>query len=159
MNYHSLTIIKDKTTPMTESNPDQPLLPSGLTLLADLSQPVVLERDGQPLAVLMSFEAYQQYQAILQQRGQISAREARRAADRVVFGDLVGCALSSGEPLWAPSPQPHWRVPYRTFDGVVLTIVNVDAHTAAVSLTETERTHLLEQLEHCGFGTIRGMYP
>jgi hypothetical protein len=27
----------------------------------------------------------------------VSALEARRAADRVVFSDLVGCALSSGE--------------------------------------------------------------
>jgi hypothetical protein len=132
---------------MNESNRSQPVVPPGSTLLADLSQPVVLEREGQPIAVLLSFEAYQQYQAFLQQRGQISAQEASRAADRAVFGDLVGCALSSGEPVWAPSPQPHWRIPYRTFDGVVLTIVSVDAYTAAVWLTETERAHLLEQVE------------
>jgi len=37
----------------------------------------------------------------------LSAAEARRAADRAVFGDLVGCALSSGEPLWVSTPEPH----------------------------------------------------
>jgi hypothetical protein len=132
---------------MNESHRNQVVAPPDPTRLADLSQPVVLEQEGRPIAVLLSFEAYQQYQTFLQQRGQISAQEARRAADRAVFGDLVGCALSSGEPVWAPSPHPHWRIPYRTFDGVILTVVSVDAYTAAVSLPEAERARLLEQVE------------
>ena len=78
----------------------------------------------------------------------ISAHQARRASDAVVFGDLVGCALSSDEPLWTDTPQPQWRVPYRTFDGTLLTIVTVDAYTAAVSLTTKELTALLEEVEH-----------
>lgn len=78
---------------------------------------------------------------------QVSPLEARRAADRAVFGDLVGCALSSGEPAWVPDPTPHWRVPYRSFDGALLTEVEVDAYTRAVSLTNEERAALLEQVE------------
>lgn len=114
---------------------------------ADLSQPLVLERDGQPLAVLMSIEAYERYQTLLAQQETLSAAAARRAADRAVFRDLVGCALSSGEPVWAAAPTPQWRVPYRFLDGTLLTIITVDAHTGAVSLTEETRTSLLEQVE------------
>jgi len=77
----------------------------------------------------------------------ISALEARRAADRAVFGDLVGCALSSGDPVWVPAPEPHWRVPYRGFDGTLLAVVDVDARTQAVSLTGEERAVLLKQVE------------
>jgi hypothetical protein len=77
----------------------------------------------------------------------VSALEARRAADRVVFGDLVGCALSSGDAKWIPEPEPRWRVPYRLFDGTLLAEVEVDARTQAVLLTEDERTDLLEQVE------------
>jgi hypothetical protein len=72
--------------------------------------------------------------------------EARRAADRAVFGDLVGCALSSGEPIWAATPKPQWRVPYRFFDGTLLAIVEVDAQTGAVSLTDEARSNLLAQV-------------
>jgi hypothetical protein len=82
-----------------------------------------------------------------QQERPITARAAQRLADRVVFGDLVGCALSSGEPTWAPKPQPHWRVPYRLFDGTLVRVVDVDAYTAEVYLTPRERDHLLRQLE------------
>ena len=78
----------------------------------------------------------------------ISAPAVRRAADRAVFGDLVGCALSSGDPVWVQSPQPHWRVPYRSFDGTLLTEVMADARTCEVSLTDEERTSLLRQVEH-----------
>jgi len=119
-----------------------------VTLTADLRQPIILERGGKPVAVLMSFEDYEHYQVLLAQREHISALEARRAADRAVFGDLVGCALSSEEPVWAPAPTSHWRIPYRFFDGALLTIVEVDAYTGAVSLTEEERNNLLEQIEH-----------
>jgi hypothetical protein len=116
-------------------------------LTADLKQPIVLERDGQPMAVLMSIETYEHYQALLTQQEQISAQEARRAADRALFGDLVGCALGSGEPLFVPKPEPLWRVPYRSFDGTLLAVVEVDAHTAIVLLTDKERTDLLNKVE------------
>lgn len=99
------------------------------------------------MAVLMSIEEYERYQALLGQHHRISALEARRAADRAVFGDLVGCALSSGDPVWEPSPEPHWRVPYRSFDGTLLAVVEVDAHTQAVSLTDEERATLLQRVE------------
>lgn len=115
--------------------------------VTDLSQPIILERDGQPVAALISIEEYERYQALLKKRQTELALEARRAADRVVFGDLVGCALSSGNPVWMPDPEPHWRVPYRLFDGDLLMTVQVDAHTLAVSFTDEERAALLDQLE------------
>lgn len=114
--------------------------------VVDLAPPIILERDGQPVAALMSKE-YGRYQALVTEHQRASALEARRAADRVVFGDLVGCALSSGNPTWVPAPKPHWRVPYTNFDGALLTVVEVDAHTRAVSLTDEERRALLEQIE------------
>jgi len=77
----------------------------------------------------------------------LSAGEARRAADRAVFGDLVGCALSSGDPLWLPTPEPHWSIPYRSFDGTVLIVVDVDARTGAVALTDEERVALMDRIE------------
>jgi len=123
-------------------NSEAPLV----ALTADLSQPVVLERAGQPVAVLMSIEEYEHYQTLLQDQ-YISASEARRVANQAVFGDLVGCALSSDEPIWSPSPKPHWRIPYRFFDGTLLKIVEVDALTRAVSLTNEERTALLAEVE------------
>jgi hypothetical protein len=116
-------------------------------LTADLKQPIVLEQDGQPMAVLMSIETYEHYQTLLTQQEQISAQGARKAADRVVFGDLVGCALNSGAPLFVSKPKPLWRVPYRSFDGTLLAIVEVDAHTATVLLTAQERTDLLDKVE------------
>ncbi|MDY6874665.1 MAG: type II toxin-antitoxin system Phd/YefM family antitoxin [Chloroflexota bacterium] len=115
--------------------------------VTDLSHPIILERDGQPVAVLMGIEEYERYQALLEEHQGVSALKARRAADRAVFGDLVGCALSSGDPEWAPAPEPRWRVPYRSFDGTLLAVVEVDARTRAVSLTDEERTALLEQVE------------
>ena len=117
------------------------------TSVTDLSQPVILERNGRPVAVLMSIEEYERYQTLLEQHEGISALDARRAADRAVFGDLVGCALSSGEPVWDPSPQPHWCVPYKSFDGTLMLVVEVDARTAEVSLTEDERVALLQQVK------------
>jgi len=108
---------------------------------------MILERDGQSVAVLISVEEYEHYQTLLKECQRISALEARRMADRVVFGDLVGCALSSGDPVWVSDPEPHWRVPYRSFDGTVLAVVDADAHTQTVSLTDEERVALLEQVE------------
>jgi hypothetical protein len=75
------------------------------------------------------------------------SQEARRAADRAVFGELGGCALSSGDPIWSPTSEPHWRTPYRLFDGTLLAVVKVDAHAQTVLLTEEERTALLKQVE------------
>lgn len=115
-------------------------------LVDKLGEPVVLEQDGQPKAVLMSIEDYRQYQALLSQREFISLREARRAANRAVFGELVGCPLSCGEPLLVPQPSPHWQIPYRLFDGTLMITVEVDAHSGTVSLTEQERADLLERV-------------
>ena len=95
----------------------------------------------------MSIEEYKRYQALLRQYESVSALEARRTADRAVFGDLVGCALSSGDPEWGPSPEPHWRVPYRSFNGTLMAEVVVDARTQEVSLTDEERAALLQQVE------------
>jgi len=83
----------------------------------------------------------------LKQHQWLSAAEARRAADRAVFGDLVGCALSSSDPLWLSTPEPRWRVPYRSFDGTVLISVDVDARTGAIALTDEERTALMDKIE------------
>jgi PHD/YefM family antitoxin component YafN of YafNO toxin-antitoxin module len=115
--------------------------------VADLSRPIILQRDGRPVAAVISIEEYERYQAALREQREISASEARRVADRAVFGDLVGCALSSGDPTWVPVPEPHWRVPYRSFDGKLLAVVEVSARTQAVSLTDKERAALLEQVE------------
>ena len=76
----------------------------------------------------------------------ILASQARRAANRRVFGDLVGCALSCGEPVWMPNPNPHWRVPYRFFDGTLAQVVKVDGYTGSVSLTDEERESLLQKV-------------
>lgn len=117
------------------------------TPVVDLEHPIILERDGQPVAVLMSIQEYKRYQSLIEQQQKVSALEARRAADRVVFGDLVGCALSSGDPTWTPEPKPRWRIPYRLFDGTLLTVVEVDDRTRTVLLTEDERAALLEKVE------------
>jgi len=116
-------------------------------LTTDLRQPIILERDGRPVAALISIEDYEHYQALLKEREILSAREARRAADRAVFGDLVGCALSSGDPIWIGDPEPRWRVPYRSFDGALLAEIDVHPTTLSVSLTETQRAALLEKVE------------
>jgi PHD/YefM family antitoxin component YafN of YafNO toxin-antitoxin module len=117
------------------------------TSVVDLDIPTILERDGQPVAVLISIEEYERYQVLLEQQQKISAQEARRAADRAVFGELVGCALSSGDPVWSPTPEPRWRIPYHLFDGTLLAVVEVDASAQTVLLREEERTALLEQVE------------
>jgi len=115
--------------------------------VTNLKQPTILEHDGKPVAVLMSIEEYERYRTLVEEHQRTSAGAARRAADRAVFGDLVGCALSSGEPIWTPAPEPRWRVPYRSFDGKLLAVVDIDARTRAVLLTEEERTALLDQVE------------
>lgn len=120
---------------------------SYLTATTDLTHPLIVEQGGQPRAVLLSMEQYERYRALLAEQEYLSATQAQQAADRVVFGDLVGCALNSDVPIWVPKPKPLWRVPYRLFDGSLLTIVEVDAYTASVSLTEQERARLLAQVE------------
>jgi hypothetical protein len=116
------------------------------TLTGSLDEPVVLEQNGEPKAVLMSIKDYRRYQAILARQEYISARQARRAANRAVFGDLVGCPLSCDEPIWIPQPEPHWRVPYRLFDGTLMVVVDVDAYTGIALFTEQERAALLERV-------------
>ncbi len=65
----------------------------------------------------------------------------------MVFGDLVGCALSSGRPIWPQIPSPRWQIPYHTFDHIPLKVVEVDALTGEVYLTPDERTALLTEVE------------
>ncbi len=117
-----------------------------VTLTSNLDEPVVLERNGEPTAVLMSIEDYRHYQAVLARQEYISARQARRAANRAVFGDLVGCPLSCDDPIWVPHPKAQWRVPYRLFNGTMLAVVEVDAYSGIASLTDQERKVLLEQV-------------
>ncbi len=115
-----------------------------LALMENLSQPIILERDGEPVAVLMSLA---EYETMIAAGQSLSAVQARRAADKVVLQDLVGCALSSGEPLFSPLPAPHWRVPYRYVDGSLVAIVPVDIQSGHVSFTAQERDALLVQVE------------
>ncbi|MCP4362164.1 MAG: type II toxin-antitoxin system Phd/YefM family antitoxin [Chloroflexi bacterium] len=118
------------------------------TATTDLEQPVILERKGEAVAVLMSVAEYDRYQIVLQSQEQLSAAAARRAADKAIFQDLVGCALSSGEPMFAAAPHPHWRVPYRFLgDNALVAIIEVNAQTGAVVLTNAERDQILAQVE------------
>lgn len=116
----------------------------------DLSQPVVLEEDGTPVAVLLSVAEFRRYWELTTSAPDVSASEALRAANQKVFGDLVGAALSVGEPIWVPEPSPQWRIPYRLSDGTLLRIVVVDAQTGSVLLTEEEREDLLDRVRKWG---------
>jgi hypothetical protein len=118
--------------------------PQYLALIDDLSQPIILEQAGEPVAVLMSLT---EYETMITADQPLSAVQARRTADKVVLQELVGSALYSGEPLFAPTPHPHWRVPYRYVDGTLLAIVTVDAQSGRVSFTNDERDALLAQVE------------
>ena len=115
-------------------------------LMDNLDEPVVLEQHGEAKAVLISLKDYQHYQTVLARQDYISARQARRAANQAVFGDLVGCPLSCEEPLWIPKPEPHWHIPYRLFDGTLMVVVEVDAYTGQAAFTKQERTALLERV-------------
>jgi hypothetical protein len=66
-------------------------------------------------------------------------------ANRVVFEDLVGCPLSTGEPEWVALPSPHWRVPYQSLSGELVAVVDVDPQTRRVDLTPEQRTTLLDK--------------
>lgn len=134
---------------MNMSEPRQTKEPSGSysTTPLDLGQPLIVQRDGQPVGALISIEEYERYRAWLRQPHELTASEARRAADRAVFHDLVGCALSSGDPVWKPAPEPRWCVPYRSFDGQLLITIEVNAQTGQVLLTDEERATLLAQVE------------
>jgi PHD/YefM family antitoxin component YafN of YafNO toxin-antitoxin module len=118
--------------------------PQYRALIDDLTQPIILAQDGEPVAVLMSLG---EYETLITAGQMLTAVQARRAADKVVLQDLVGCALSSNEPLFAPLPRPHWRVPYRYVDRILLAIVPVDAQSGLVSFTAAERDALLTQVE------------
>ncbi len=116
-------------------------------LTTNLNKPVILEQNGHPVAVLLSISEFQHYQQLLAKQPLLSAKEAQHSADRALFGDLVGCALTSGEPVWAAKPTPQWRIPYRLFDGTLVEVVTVDAVTAEVRLTEVARNRLLDRVE------------
>jgi PHD/YefM family antitoxin component YafN of YafNO toxin-antitoxin module len=109
--------------------------------------PLILEHNGEAVAVLMSLPEFERYQALLHTDKFISANVARRAANQAVFGDLVGCPLSCDEPVWVPDPTPYWRVPYRLFDGTLLCVVTVDARTGEALFTNADRAALLEQIQ------------
>jgi|GEM_PF-1895579 len=79
--------------------------------------------------------------------GYIASIVARRAANRVVFGDLAGLSLSVGIPKFIDLPAPVWRVPFKSFDGVILVEVDVDAKTGEVNFSAGEREALLERVE------------
>lgn len=77
----------------------------------------------------------------------ISASDARRAANRRLFGDRVGTALSSKPPLWSADPEPHWEIPYHFFDGTPFISISVNAKSGNVLLSEQEREAILSRLE------------
>lgn len=79
--------------------------------------------------------------------GYIASTVARRAANRVVFGDLAGLSLSVGIPKFIDQPSPVWRVPFKSFDGVILVEVDVDAKTGEVNFSTSEREALLDRVE------------
>jgi hypothetical protein len=95
--------------------------------LDDLTKPLIQERDRQPRAIVIILKDYQTHQLLLEQRNYVSIREARRAASRAFLGDLVGCQVSCGEPVWVSAPQSLWQGPFRFFDGTPLTVIEVDA--------------------------------
>lgn len=109
--------------------------------------PLILEHDGEAVAVLMSLQEFERYQALLHTDNFVSATAARRAANRAVFGDLVGCPLSCDEPVWIADPTPSWRVPYRLFDSTLLCVVTVDARTGEALFTNADRAQLFEQIQ------------
>ena len=112
--------------------------------ITELTQPLILEEQGEPLVVVLSYEVYQR---LSRQHPPLSSREAQGIANRAVFGDLVGCAISSDEPIWVPAPVPHWRVPYRHWNGKLLTIIEVDAETGDTNLTAEARQKLLDEVQ------------
>jgi hypothetical protein len=77
----------------------------------------------------------------------LSAQEARQVAQQAIWGDQAEAVLSSDDPMFISSPTPRWRIPYRQANGTLLAIVEVEAHTGAVLLTEEKRNTLLNQVE------------
>ena len=104
---------------------------------------VFLQDKGQTVAVMISIAEYERYQVLLHATATINASEARKLANRVIFGDLVGLALSVGDPVWVQAPQPAWRIAYRLFDGTLVRVVDVDAQTGQVLLSSQERDKML----------------
>ena len=117
------------------------------TITTDLAEPILLQEAGTAIAAVMSMEDYAHYQALRTQEERISATAARRAANRALFQDLVGCALSVGEPLWVPEPTPHWRVPYRLFTGEIVALIQVDAESGQVALDAETRNGILQKVK------------
>lgn len=117
------------------------------TSIENLDDPIFLERDGQPVAVLMSMKEYTRFQTIADAKTQLSAIAARRAADKALLRDFVGTALTSNAPLFVDAPSACWRVPYRFLDGTLVAIIEVDAYTGKVDLTVSDRDEILTQVE------------
>ena len=132
---------------MTEAKIIRELAPSYNVTKEDITQPVFLQESGRTVAVIISIDDYTRYQALLHTTNSISAADARRLANQAVFGELVGLALSSGEPLWAESPLPVWRIPYRLFDGRLVKMIEVDAKSGKVLLSAAQRTQMLKQVQ------------
>ncbi len=107
---------------------------------------VFLQDKGQTVAVMISVSEYERYQVLLHASATINASEARRLANRVVFGDLVGLALSVGDPIWVQAPKPAWRIPYRLFDGTLIQVIDVDTQTGQVLLSRQERDNMLTKV-------------
>jgi PHD/YefM family antitoxin component YafN of YafNO toxin-antitoxin module len=132
---------------VTASKVIRELAPTYNVTKADVAQPIFLQERGETVAVIISLDDYTRYQALLHSTALISAADARRLANRAIFGDLVGLALSCGEPLWVESPQPVWRIPYRLFDGTLVKTVEVDARSGKVALSSAQRTRILKQVQ------------
>lgn len=115
-------------------------------LSVPVDQPIILEQGGNPVAVLISVADYQRFQELRSTHESISASQAQRAANRRVFGDLVGCALSCGEAEWSENPTPRWQIPYSLFDGTLIQVVEVDGQTGMVFLSDKERERLLTRV-------------
>lgn len=133
--------------PIEEMNKISVVVPLKLTLedllaAAEQLPPAALEDFIQRLLALQT-----QRKMLAENLPQISAQEARQAADRAIWGDEAEAALSSDEPMLMPTPTPRWRIPYRQPNGTLLAIVEVEAHTGAVLLTEEKRGTILAQVE------------
>ncbi len=132
---------------MTELNSIREISIPYTAITTDLAEPILLQEAGTAIAAVISIEDYAHYQTLRAQDQRISATEARRAANRALFQDLVGCALSVGDPLWVPEPTPHWRVPYRLFTGEIAALIHVDAESGQVVLDPETRKSILEKVK------------
>lgn len=116
------------------------------TIKTNLTEPVILQEEGKPIAAVISVKDFEDYQAFRNQPRRLSAAEARRIANRALFQELVGCALNVGDPIWAPTPIPVWRIPYRLFTGEIVAVIEVRADTGEVQLDAHTRAEILQKV-------------